>query len=428
MNLKYTLVILVFLLAINLGAQVPSDRQSKPIAIIGGTVHVGNGQVVNDGIITFQNGVIDYIGMRKPEDLSNFEVIIAGGKHIYPGIIAPNTHLGLVEIDAVRATRDMREVGSMNASVRSIIAYNTDSDIIPTIRSNGILIAQVTPEGGWISGSSSIVQLDAWNWEDAAIVLDNGIHMRWPDIYSRWRGPARDGEISKNENYNRQVLDIKTFFAEAKSYHSSGSLTTKNLKFESIKKLFDKKAKLFIRADHPKSMMSAIQFCNEMDIDPVIVGGRDAWKVADFLNKNNVPIVLRATQSLPYGQDEDIDQPFKAAKILRENNVRFCFSMAGAWEQRNLPFQAGQAVAFGLQPEAAIQALTLDAAKILGVENILGSIEKGKYATLIICSGDLLDIKTNHVETAFISGRKIDLDNKQKKLYRKYRNKYKGKN
>jgi len=415
-----------FLSGSTLGAQVPAPApaQQQPLLISGGTLHAGKGRVVENSAIIVEGGKITFAegaATLPRRDFTGFRRIDAKGKHIYPGLIAPATNLGLVDIGAVRATRDYNEVGSINPNVRSIIAYNTDSPVIPTVRSQGVLLAQVVPQGGRVPGMSSVVQLDAWNWEDAAYSTDDGIFINWPALFSFSR---RERSFSKNEDYAKQVEELRQFFKEAQAYAAGPELSRANLRFEAIKPLFSGKRRLYIEAREAKEITHAVHFAKEFGLPLVIVDGRDAWMVTELLKENQVPVILRETHSLPSRIDSDVDQPFKTPAMLQEAGVLFCFSMDGYWQQRNLAFQAGQAVGYGLAYEDAIAALTSNAAKILGIDSQAGALEDGKDANLIICEGDLLDVRSSIVEMAFIQGREVDLDNQQKALYRKFKGKY----
>jgi hypothetical protein len=317
----------------------------------------------------------------------------------------------------------MNELGLFNPNVRSIIAYNTDSDIPPTVRSNGTLLAQIVPSGARISGSSSIVELDGWNWEDAAYKMDNGIHLNWPSLYRR-RGFGSGATISKNDDYEEQVREVEQFFKEAAAYAKKQNPNPVNLKFEAVKGLFDESKILFVEADYAKTISEAVLFAKKYKFKMAIVGGRDSWMVTDLLKDNNVGVILSETQRLPGRVDADIDQPFKTPKMLQDAGVLFAFGIDGSWQQRNLPFQAGQAVGFGLDKEAAISGLTSNTAKILGIDATVGTIEKDKDASFFISEGDALDMRTNKVTHAFINGKAIDLDNKQEALNRKFKKKY----
>ena len=430
MNLKYTLIILFYCTTLcTYAQQTPAPKQSEQIVIAGATAHIGNGEVIENSLIIIKNGKINFIG--KASDAPSLpdigRTIMAKGKDVYPGFIALESSLGLTEIGAVRATRDVDEIGDFNPSIRSLIAYNTDSKVIPTVRSNGILLAQIVPEGGRMPGQSSVVQLDAWNWEDAVVRSDEGIHLHWPRSYRRTGWWAEPGGIKANENYGEQVEEIKMFFAEAKAYQES-SPKIKNLKLEAMKQVFTGDKNLYIHANHAKGMMSAVLFAQDLGIEPILMGAEDSWMVTDFLKENKVTVILGASHDLPNRKEDDIDITYKLPQILHEANVPFAISRDGYYDQRNLPFQAGHAVGFGLPYEAAIEAITLAPAKILGIDEDYGSLEEDKSATLFICEGDVLDMRSSKIIHAFIDGRKIDLDNKQKALYRKFTEKYESSN
>jgi imidazolonepropionase-like amidohydrolase len=427
--MKFQLLgLILFFCSSRVAAQpIPAEAQTKPIVITGATIHVGNGQVLESGTIAVVAGKIvmnpDIMAIEKRAGQA-CKVIEAKGKHVYPGFIAPFSHLGLVEVEAVRATQDFSEAGVLNPNARAVIAYNTDSEVTPTVRNNGVMMAQIVPSGGLISGQSSVVQLDAWNWEDAAYKTDEGLVLNWPNQYSNSGWWAEPGEIKRDERYKENVQSITRLFDEALAYSRKTNPESRNLRLESMKGLFDGSKNLYIRVSFARPIVEAVLFAKKYGINPVIVGAEDAWRITEFLKENNTRIVLHRVQSLPARNDDNLDQPYQQARLLAEAGVAFCFSMEGAWQQRNLPFQAGQAVAYGLPYEKGIQALTLDAARILGISKTCGSIEAGKDGTLFISSGDALDMKSNKVEFAMIMGRELVLDDKQLGLYRRFSEKY----
>lgn len=410
----------------------PAPKQSRPVAVTGATVHVGNGQVIENATLVMTEGKITAVGSNVTIP-AGAEVINAVGKHVYPGLILPVSNLGLIEIGNVRATNDVREIGELNPNVRSIIAYNTDSKVINTLRSNGILLANVVPEGGIISGQSSVVQLDAWNWEDAAYKVDQGLHFRMPSLLPRPQGFGRMGRFSgpnaEAGDAVKEGLDkideIRSFFREAKAYYALPAKQQTNLKFESVKGLFDKSKKLYVHANTVKQMLVAIDFAKEFGFDMVIVGGSDSWQITDILKQHNIPVILNQPHNLPTAADDDVDQPYKTAALLQKAGVTFSINDEdGQTRGRNLMFNAGTAATYGLTKEQALQAITLNAAKVLGIDDRTGSVEVGKDANIVISDGDILDMRTNNVTHAFIQGRNINLDDKQKQLNKRYELKY----
>ncbi|MCS6991400.1 MAG: amidohydrolase family protein [Chitinophagales bacterium] len=403
----------------------PAPAQTAPVVLVGATLHVGNGRVIAPSVVRFDKGVITYAGPAADYRQSNqgAQVIDVTGKHIYPGLIAANTQLGLNEIELVRATHDYAEVGDFNACVRSLVAYNTDSRIIPTIRNNGILLAQIVPMGGRIAGTSSVVQLDAWNWEDAAYQADNGIHLYWPS-YFRYRWTSMGAEVGPDSLYERNVQRIKDFFQEAFSYLNKPAPEVPNLNFEAVRGLREGRQKLFIHCNYVREIIHAVQWALDASIRPVIVGGRDAHLCTDLLRQHNIPVLLLDAHSLPPYPDSDIELPYKTAALLREAGVTYGLTTSGFWQVRNLPFMAGTTVAYGVPYEDAVASVTWSVAKILGIDDRTGTVEPGKDANLLVVSGDLLDMRTSQVEAAYIQGRAISLDDAQRQLYRIFKEKY----
>jgi imidazolonepropionase-like amidohydrolase len=423
----YTLSIFGFLAATAQETVYPAPQQKETITLTNATIHVGNGQVISNGNVVLTNGKITEVGTSTS---TAGKIIDCKGKHIYPGLILSSTQLGLVEVPTVRATVDASEIGEINPSVRSIVAYNTDSKVINTLRTNGILLASTIPDGGIISGSSSVVQLDGWNWEDAAYEKDNAIHFRMPSLLARPRnrfnfgGPQVPAEDPVKKGLE-QVEKVRLFFREAKSYAAETNHDNTNLKYEAVKGLFTKKQKLFIHCNIVKEMLIAVDFVKEFGFDVVINGGVDSWQIADILKQNNIAVVLGQLHDLPAMLDDDIDQPFKTPYLLQKAGVLFALNDDdGNSRNRNLAFNAGTAVAYGLTKEEALTSITLNAAKILGIADKTGSVEIGKDANVVVSDGDILDMKTNIITLAFIQGRQIDLNNKQKQLFEKYKYKY----
>jgi len=413
---------------------VVAPSQKQPVILSGGIIHTGTGEVIENGIIAFTGGKITFTGKTSDfkGDRSNAEVINVAGKHIYPGLIYPTTSLGLVEISGVDVTVDNRETGDLNPNVRSIVAYNTDSHVIPVVRSNGVLIAQVTPTGTLLPGTSTIVQLDAWNWKDAIYKEDDGLFMGWPRKaqlsgsrggYSMPQPAAREGESS----YDRNVELLEKIFTDAVAYAAVSKPEDINLRLEAMRGLFDGTKTLFVSAPEPKGIIAAISFAKKHGVKRIVLTGADetAWTVKDFLKENNIPVILGHVHSLPEFEHSDIRLPFKLAAMFKKEGILVGLTYTNQAYAYNLPFVAGQTVAYGLTKEEALQTVSLNTAKILGIDNITGSLEAGKDANIVVSTGDLLDMMTNNVEYAFINGRNISLDNKHKQLYRRFQEKYK---
>ncbi|KJD33372.1 amidohydrolase [Tamlana nanhaiensis] len=400
--------------------QTPAPKQTQDIAITGATAHIGNGKTIANSTIIFSDGKITNIVDANEVKLniaSNVKIINATGKHVYPGFIVPNSTLGLVEIDAVRASDDDAEIGDWNANIRSLIAYNAESKVVESMRPNGVLLGQITPRGARLTGTSSVVQFDAWNWEDAAVKVDDAVHLNWPRNFRR-----RWGSVSVNKEYAEQVQEIRAYFNNAKAY-LQGSKSTVNLPYDALSDVLDGSKKLFIHVDEEKGIIDAVNFVKENNLNMVVVGGAEAYKTNELLKENNIPVVLMRAHSLPSLDDNDYDLPYKMAKLLTDVGITVALEASGDMERmssRNLPFYAGTTVAHGLTKAQALQLITLNAAKILGIDANYGSLEKGKSATLFISEGDALDMKTNVLTHAFIDGRDLSLETHQTKLWKRY--------
>ena len=428
-NLYKIVAVLCVFMQVN-AQQKPIEKQIKSVLIMNATAHLGNGKVIENSIIGFKDGKITIVADASTSkiDLSAFDIKIdASKKHIYPGFIAPNSTLGLVEIDAVKSSDDEDEIGTYNPHIRSIIAYNTESKVTETVRPNGILMAQITPRGGRISGTSSIVQLDAWTWKDALIKENDGVHLTFPTTFSRSGWWAEPGNIEANKDYQKQVDELKQFMINSRAYLLDAS-KERNLTFEAMNGLFDGNKTLFIHADEQKQIIDALNLCLDLGVKKmVIVGGFEAYKTADLLAKNNVGVLLKRIHEMPMNDDQDVDLPYKMAKLLLDKGIVVGLENSGKMERmntRNLPFLAGTCAAYGLTREEALQLITLNTAKILGIDNSCGSLETGKDATLFISEGDALDMRTNKLTQAFIQGRQISLETHQTNLNAKFKAKY----
>ncbi|MCV6631071.1 MAG: amidohydrolase family protein, partial [Flavobacteriaceae bacterium] len=327
----------------------------------------------------------------------------------------------------VRPTLDFDELGNMLPHVRAQIAFNTESKVVESLRPNGILLAQSTPRGGRISGTSSIMQLDAWNWEDATIVKDDGVHLNWPASFRRGRVWMGEAAISPNKNYSKQINELQTFFSKSVAY-GKAKQEEKDLPYEAMLGLFNGKQTLYIHAKKEREIRDAIAFAKENGVKKIVlVGGNQAYRMPNVLKAHGIGVLVSRTHSVPSSEDEDYDLPYKLPKLLHDAGVTVALENSGQMERmngRNLPFYAGTVVAHGMNKEAALQMITLNAAKLLGIQNTYGSLEIGKSATLFISEGDALDMRTNILTHAFIDGRDISLETHQTKLYKRYSKKF----
>lgn len=405
-------------------------QKKNKILLEHGFLHVGNGQVIESALIGIEDGKITLVrnSLAYTYNKKDWDTIIdLNGQHIYPGFIAPNSTLGLTEIDGVKATHDYLEVGEFNPHIRTQIAYNAESDVISTVRTNGVLISQATPRGGIISGTSSIMKLNGWNWEDATLLKEDGIHLNWP-INSQ-KEHLTNNSTHKNSNYEEEKTKITDFFKLAKTYSESSEHEKIDIRLEAMKDCFQGTKRIYIHANYLQELLDIINFSKEFNIQyPVIVGGQDSYLITQKLKDAKIPIMISRLHNLPHNEDDAIDLTYKLPYLLHEGGVKFCLQNEGdmeAMNSRNLPFLAGTAKAYGLTEEQAIQSVSLSSSEIIGISEKYGSIEIGKNATLFISEGNALDMRTNKISLVLINGEFVEINNRQKALFKKYSDKYK---
>jgi imidazolonepropionase-like amidohydrolase len=412
----------------NAQVPVPAAEQEEAILLKGGFAHLGNGRVIKNSLIAFDDGKITVVADATTSklDIVGYQVIDISGQHVYPGFILPNSQVGLQEVSAVRAMNDNDETGALNPNVRSLVAYNTDSELPATFRFNGILMAETTPTGGRISGTSSVMNMDGWNWQDAVHSADVGIHMNWPRKQTReFDFTTFTVKTEPNKEYDSQVAELKTLFDAAASY-AGLSIKQRNLKLEAMQGLYDGSKALFVHTADPKEIIDGVNFAKDNGVERVVlVAGTDALMVKAFLKENKIPVVVQSVHSMPSRPGMDVDLPYRLPALLTDAGVMVSLSHTGMLSHaRDLPFYAGTAVAYGMDKEAALQTITSNTAEILGIDDKVGTLQEGKEATLFVSVGDALDIRTNKLTLAFIQGKTIVLDNKQQELYKRYSKKY----
>jgi imidazolonepropionase-like amidohydrolase len=409
--------------------EVPGDSIKQPIAIVGATVHPVSGEPVENATIIVRQGKIVSIGVKVSVP-KNAITIDAAGKHVYPGMFDAYTDMGLVEVNAVRASVDVRETGSINPNVKSWVSVNPDSEIIPVTRSNGVLLALSAPAGGLISGQSAVLQLDGWTWEDLAVRTGIGMHIVWPRMSPSIAWDTDESAKEQVESRDKALEQLRQTFADARAYEqarrANESQHSIDLRWEAMLSVLAGKLPLIVDADEIQQIQAAVAFAEQQKVKLIIYGGYDAPLCAELLKKHDVAVIIGGVYRLPMRRSEAYDTPFTIPARLHEAGVRFCISGSGrfgASNVRNLPHHAAMAVAFGLPHDEAMKAITLSPAQILGVAERVGTLERGRDATFIITDGDPLET-TTQVEAAYIQGREVDLNNRHKRLWKKYEEKY----
>jgi imidazolonepropionase-like amidohydrolase len=405
--------------------EVPGAAQNHPVALTNATIHPISGPAIEGGTLVFAKGKIAALGkdVTIPEDA---EVIDLEGKHVYPALFDALTDLGLVEINSIRATIDARETGQLNPNVRAITAVNPDSEIIPVTRSNGVLLALTAPYGGLMPGRSAIIQLDGWTWEDMALTKgDTALHIEWPAP----PGLRSSGGDEARTARQRRLTELREAFDHARAYAAARQAHpehARDARWESLQDVVAGKLPVIVHADDFRQITAAVAFAEQQKLKLIIAGGYDAPQSAELLKRHDVPVIVGAVYRLPRRRADAYDASYTLPARLQEAGLRFCISSQGrfgASNVRNLPYHAATAVGFGLPADEALKAITLYPAQILGVAERVGSLEPGKDATLFVANGNPLDTPTQ-VERAWIQGKSVELNDRHKRLYHKYQQKY----
>lgn len=405
----------------------PATPQERTIALVGATVHPVDGADIANGTIVFSGGKITAMGagVAIPDDAERIDV---SGKHVYPSLIDANTQIGLSEVGSIRATVDASETGSINPNVKAEVAVNPESEIIPVTRSNGVLLALSCPSGGVISGTSALLRLDGWTWEDLTHTAPIAMHLNWPRMRPVTAWWNQDSDETQLERRDEQLKAVRQAFADARSYwtakKASGAAVEFDSRWEAMIPVLEGRLPVIVESDDIQQIQAVVAFAEAEKIKIIVRGGYDAPLCAELLKKNNIPIIVDGIHRLPTRDDDPYDTPFTVPERLRASGVKYCITGGGgASNVRNVPYHAATAASYGLPRDEALKAITLYPAQILGVADRVGSLAVGKDATLFVADGDILEIPT-HVEHAFIDGRKIDLTDKQKVLWEKYKEKY----
>lgn len=421
---QLTAVLLCIFLSNTLRASdaIPGASQTSPIVITGATIHTVSGPVINNGDLLFDRGRIVAIGESGTVKIPGDAKLISGkGRHVYPGLFEAHSHLGLVEVSAVRASRDQSESGQMNPNVRAHVSVNPDSELIPVTRANGVLLALTAPSGGRIAGQAAVMQLDGWTFEEMTMRPGAAMVVSWPRV---------PNQLEAKDAKKDPVASLRDFFDESRAYFEAraddASSQKSDLKLESLRPVLERKMPLLVSANSLAVIQSAVAFAAQQNVRLIIIGGYDAPLCAELLRKHNVPVIVSAVYRLPRRRSDGFDKSYTLPARLREAGVQFCISGSDSSRvsnTRNLPYHAATAVAYGLSADEALKAITLYPAQILGVSKRVGSLDRGKDATLIMTTGDPLETSTQ-VTSAWIRGRAVDLSSRHTQLYEKYREKY----
>ncbi|MCU0914527.1 MAG: amidohydrolase family protein [Planctomycetes bacterium] len=408
-------------------AQIPASSQRQPIALVNATIHPVSGPALEAATLVMDQGKIVALGtgLQIPPQALQIDL---KGKHVYPGLIESHSLLGLTEIGGVDVTNDYAERGDLNPSVRAEVAVNPDSEHIPVARANGIALAAVAPTGGLIAGRSALIMTDGWTWKEMTLRAPLSMMINWPAMRmgsddDEASGQQRDRARTRMDVLDKAMEDARAYQTALESPRTNERTPRTDVRWEALVPVLRGDLPVWIRANSLLEIEAALSWAHRHRLRAVLVGGSDAGYCTDLLRERGIPLVVTSVLSLPDRRDADFDEAFTLPRRLHEAGVKFCIAAGSASNIRNLPYHAAKAAAYGLPKDEALKAITLYPAQIMGVADRVGSLEKGKDATLIVTDGDPLEI-TTRVSELFIQGRRIDLANKHQRLYDKYRQRY----
>lgn len=400
-------------------------------AIVGATVHtVTHGDVANATLVVDGGRIVSVEANGAVP--AGAQVIDAKGRHVYPGMIDANTQLGLVEGGTVKGANDTQETGNVNPNLRAEVMVNPDSDLLPVARINGVTSALVIPGGGAVHGLSALVHLDGWTHEDMTVQRAVALHVNWPNMSPQRGWWVQQSDDDQNRQRDEAIAAIRKAFDDARAYETARAAEGRpgvpahdaDTRWDAMRRVVRGEVPVFFHADHVAQIRSLLAFVDEQKLARVVlIGGRDAWMLADELKARDIGVIVAGTQVMPGRRWDAYDEAFALPGKLAAAGVRFCIADQGgafnAANVRNLPHHAGFAAAFGLSREDALKSVTLYPAQLLGVADRLGSIEPGKIADLQITDGDPLETTTRCLGV-FIAGRPVEMSSRQTKLFEKY--------
>lgn len=411
--------------AVTVAAPIASPR-SGTFLLRGATVHVGDGTVLAQASVLLRDGRVVSVTPGLGEAPADAEIIDCQGKHVAPGFIAADTTLGLVEIGAVRATRDEREVGDINPHVTSWAAFNPDSELLGVALANGVLAAIVAPRGGLVPGRSAVFLLSGWTRDDMVIEAPAALHVDWPSARIDRRADAKKPVAEQERERAERLAKLDDLLARAKADRAAraggmpATERAEDLRLHALEPFLDRSRPVMVHADEVKQIREALAWARRHDLRMILAGARDAWRVKDEIAEASVPVIIGDVRSLPSQDHDPYDAPFAQPGLLVKAGVKIAFTVLDATNVRNLPDEAAMGIPYGLSPQDALRAITSWPAEMYGISDRVGTLREGLMANVVVWSGAPLEI-TSRVERVFVRGEEIALEDRHSRLYRKYR-------
>lgn len=405
------------------------------LVLRGATVHTAEGPAVPNGVVVIENGKIVAVGGPGTPVPDDAEVLNLAGRHVAPAFFTPASNIGLSEIQAVRATNDVTEIAEINPEARPEVAANFDSEALPVTRSNGVLFAALVPRGSVLPGSAAVLTLEGWTRDDACLKCPAAIVLEWPEMMIDRSPDARPPAKAQEKRRDDALRTIREAFRNAAAWRKAKAAAGQPgvpahddvAPMAALAAALEGKVPLLIRADKKPQMEAALRFVDEElrneKIRVVFLGGHDAPTLAATLAERKIPVIVDGTLRLPFRTDEAYDAPYALPGALAKAGVLVAVTdgSRSAAQVRDLPNHAAMAAAYGLDPLEALRAVTLNPARIYGLDDRIGSIAPGKDASLSVWTGDPLQI-TSVLVGLFRNGDSLDLADRHKRLWERYRN------
>ncbi len=418
-------------------AAAPAAAQSRAVVIRNATLVPVTAPKIERGTIVLRNGRIEAMGVNvaAPSDAT---MVDGTGLFVYPGLIDSGTNLGLTEIGSVPGGEDTREIGDFNPQNVILSGVNPHSELIPVTRVDGVTTAITNAEGGLVSGAAALIDLAGWTAADMAVVPRAAMVVNFPSSgqggfggFGGGGGGQQRSAAERREQMNRQVRQLYQFFEDAKAYadvraRATGSAAPNaNQKFEAMIPFVRGELPVIVDATAPDQIRGAIQFADSLKLKIIIRGARDAWQLADTLAARKIPVIVGPLTQAP-ANDEPYDLVYANPGVLAGAGVQLAFQSSDASNSRTLPYHAALATAYGMNPDEALKALTINPARMFGIADRYGSLEVGKVANVFVTTGDPLDVRT-HVRHVYIRGEAIPFTDRHTDLYEKFRGRPKPK-
>ncbi len=448
-----------------LKTKLDTNKKTSPIpvvdgmqryAIINATIHPVSGPKIEGGTVLVEDGKIKAVGTNVaiPRDALT-RVIDGAGLHVYPGFIDAGTSMGLQEISGIGQMVDTSELGGYQPDLIAATAMQPQSEHFPVSRGGGVLSVLTRPTGGTISGQGSVVNTFGWTTElmdlkskilsinypgagtpfgfdpDLACCADfdllNGEYNPWKHDHKHEDGEQHDHEPMAGMAQGGQgggsasITELENWFNRAREYQTKKGTVPVDLTLEAMLPYVNGQAPVLLRVRSASSIRSAVAFAEKNKLKVILAGAPDAWKEAKLLADRKIPVIINPaglstlSANAPANDWDPYDTTFALPALLKKAGVKFAFQGENNSASFNLPVRVGQSCAFGLSTEDAIRAMTLDAAEILGVGNILGSIEPGKMGNLVISDGDPMEM-TSNIVGVFVAGKPVPMESKHTRL------------